>query len=225
MDYLKIYNSIMIRAKKCDRAGYTELHHVIPRCMGGSDLKDNLVRLTPEEHYLAHQLLVKIYPENKKLLHAAIMMIPASGNQCRRNKLYGWLRRRYASAAKERTGGSNGSFGKPWYHNPVTGNAGKYFTGTQPVGWIRGRVPKKISMCTNCGNVVTQGNAAFCFDCRNERKVKRNNLRKQQGYKGREKELQAYLTAGLSINAALKEMGYTGNNGPISAWARQVKDN
>jgi hypothetical protein len=31
--------------------------------MDGSDLVSNLVYLTPEEHYVAHQLLVKMYPE------------------------------------------------------------------------------------------------------------------------------------------------------------------
>jgi hypothetical protein len=58
--------------------------------MGGSDDEDNLVELTPEEHYVAHQLLVKMYPDNYNLSHAANMMGSIRAN----NKLYGWLRKR-----------------------------------------------------------------------------------------------------------------------------------
>ena len=73
--------------------GYTEKHHIIPKCIGGNDCKNNLVMLTPEEHYLAHQLLVKIYPNNTKLVFAAKMMSVGHIGR-RRNKLYGWLRRK-----------------------------------------------------------------------------------------------------------------------------------
>lgn len=39
----------------------TELHHILPRSMGGSDDKTNLVHLTTEQHYEAHYLLWKAY--------------------------------------------------------------------------------------------------------------------------------------------------------------------
>lgn len=39
---------------------YTERHHIIPKCMGGSDDQSNLVRLTAKEHFIAHRLLVKM---------------------------------------------------------------------------------------------------------------------------------------------------------------------
>jgi len=95
MDYAAVYKRLMHRA--CGRclADYTETHHVLPRCMGGSDEPENLVELTPEEHYVAHQLLVKMYPGNRALAFAAMFM----AKQCTGNKPYGWLRRRAASAA------------------------------------------------------------------------------------------------------------------------------
>jgi len=76
--------------------GYKERHHIIPRCMGGSDEVDNLVDLTPEEHFVAHQLLVKIYPENIRLVRACDVMSKDTkvNKYWRRNKMYGWLRRR-----------------------------------------------------------------------------------------------------------------------------------
>lgn len=40
---------------------YYERHHIVPRSMGGSDRKSNIVSLTAREHYLAHWLLYKIH--------------------------------------------------------------------------------------------------------------------------------------------------------------------
>lgn len=40
--------------------GYTESHHIIPKSLGGSNEKENLVKLTPKQHYIAHRLLTKI---------------------------------------------------------------------------------------------------------------------------------------------------------------------
>lgn len=95
MDYLRIYTQLIERAKS-RTLDYYETHHIIPRCMGGSDSRENLVQLTPEEHYIAHQLLVKMHPDNKKLAHAANMMcVNRTGN-----KLYGWVRRRLAESMK-----------------------------------------------------------------------------------------------------------------------------
>lgn len=75
-----------------------ETHHIIPRCMGGNNDKSNLVELTPEEHYVAHQLLVKMNPRNIKLLYAANMMTVGNSGQVRNNKQYGWLKRQLSEA-------------------------------------------------------------------------------------------------------------------------------
>jgi hypothetical protein len=95
MNYLKHYNKLIDRAKCRHLAGYSEKHHIIPRCMGGSDESDNLVKLTPEEHFVAHQLLVKIYPTNTKLILAVRMMCITSTNLIRNNKQYSWLKERF----------------------------------------------------------------------------------------------------------------------------------
>lgn len=95
MDYGKHYGLLVDRARARAPSGYMERHHVVPRCMGGTDDPDNLVLLTPEEHYTAHQLLVKMNPGNYRLVYAACAMAMANGKHQRRgNKLYGWLRRR-----------------------------------------------------------------------------------------------------------------------------------
>ena len=85
-------------------SGYVEVHHVLPRCMDGNDDPANLVQLTPEEHFVAHQLLCKMHPEVKGLAYAVqAMTIDSPTNMKRsRNKLFGWIRRRYAAAMKGR---------------------------------------------------------------------------------------------------------------------------
>lgn len=102
INYQKIYDSIIYNAQqqssyRRESNNYHENHHILPKCMGGTDELLNLVLLTPEEHYVAHQLLIKIY-DNPKLIYAVIMM---SGNStCNKgnNKLYGWLRRKVSVA-------------------------------------------------------------------------------------------------------------------------------
>ena len=75
MDYEKHYNAIVSRRKQNVIEGYSEKHHIIPRCLGGKDDEENLVRLTPKEHFLAHLLLTKMYPDNAKLKYALWCMV------------------------------------------------------------------------------------------------------------------------------------------------------
>ena len=51
-----------------------EIHHIVPRCMGGSNKSMNLVLLTMAEHLMAHTLLFRENPDNKKLLTALYHM-------------------------------------------------------------------------------------------------------------------------------------------------------
>jgi hypothetical protein len=90
MNYLMHYETLMARAKVRKLDCYCEGHHVIPRCLGGDDRKENIVFLTPEEHYVAHQLLIKIHPNHHGIAFAALMMSKSRKG----NKTYGWLRRK-----------------------------------------------------------------------------------------------------------------------------------
>ena len=113
MNYLKIYNDIVDRSKNRVLEGYKERHHIIPRCVGGTNDKSNLVDLTAEEHYVCHQLLVKMYPNNIKLVKAAMFMVSATKHQRRSNKTYSWLKKQYSEYMK----GPN----NPQKINPVKG--------------------------------------------------------------------------------------------------------
>jgi hypothetical protein len=71
--------------------------------MGGSNDEQNLVNLTAREHFIAHQLLVKMYPDNHKLIHAAHMM--SNLQKCKKagnSRKYEELRRLHADAVSVR---------------------------------------------------------------------------------------------------------------------------
>lgn len=70
MNYQKIYNNIINYRKHNKPFGYTEKHHIIPKCLGGLDTLENIIVLTAKEHFICHLLLTKIYSNNPKLLWA-----------------------------------------------------------------------------------------------------------------------------------------------------------
>lgn len=85
MNWQKIYNDIINRSKdrglnKKELEGYYEIHHIIPKCLGGTNDKDNLVLLTVKEHIICHLLLTRIYPNNSKLLFSVISFLQGDSN-------------------------------------------------------------------------------------------------------------------------------------------------
>lgn len=117
MNYSKIYETLIERARVRINSEYVEYHHIIPKCMGGTDDSSNLVALTPEEHFLSHQLLARIYKDTSfyhKLIYACHMMTIKTSATDRRNlsklKRFGWIRREYASACSARMKGKVFSF-------------------------------------------------------------------------------------------------------------------
>lgn len=98
LNWQKHYDALITRARSRVIEGYSESHHVLPRCLGGNDSMANLVRLTPEEHFIAHVLLVKMHPGNRDLVWAAELMTVGNLRLQGRsqNKLSGWLKRRVA---------------------------------------------------------------------------------------------------------------------------------
>lgn len=83
--YTKWYYAIINRASTRVLQGYTEGHHIILKCLGGSNSKSNLVRLTAREHFICHRLLVKMVAiEHKsRLALAATKMWQKGKNQHR----------------------------------------------------------------------------------------------------------------------------------------------
>ena len=108
MNYQRIHDQIIDRAKSENRKKikdsiYYECHHIIPRCMGGTNVKENLVLLTGREHYLIHYLLVRIYPKNNKLIYAFWIMSRCTNNREYKssNRFYEESRRLFVETIKE----------------------------------------------------------------------------------------------------------------------------
>jgi hypothetical protein len=90
MNYKKIYDALVNKAKKLNRKKSKgvlfEKHHIVPKSLGGSNDKSNLVLLTPKEHYMCHRLLVEIYrktSQEHKMYYAMWCMVNGLGNQKR----------------------------------------------------------------------------------------------------------------------------------------------
>jgi len=65
--YTRAYYRIVHKALTESYSGYTETHHIVPVCLGGTNSKDNLVRLSLKQHRLCHKLLTRMvaYPDTK----------------------------------------------------------------------------------------------------------------------------------------------------------------
>ena len=90
--YVKSLNRKKLKRKNKDFI-YYEQHHIIPKCAGGIDEKNNLVLLTAREHFLAHYLLVKIYQNTP---HYGKLSLAFFQFTCRTNK-HGQQERNYNS--------------------------------------------------------------------------------------------------------------------------------
>ena len=49
---------------------YHERHHIVPKCLGGTNDEENLIDLFAREHFEAHRLLALENPDNNELVYA-----------------------------------------------------------------------------------------------------------------------------------------------------------
>lgn len=104
MTYTEFINSIK-ESRENKWFEYSERHHVIPRCLGGSDDEDNLIYLTYREHFIAHKLLMEENPNNRDLILAVHLM---SFNEEREvtPEEYAEARKRFSDSQRGNTFGS-----------------------------------------------------------------------------------------------------------------------
>lgn len=101
--YLNRYNKFIAHYKKQEVVEqYREKHHIIPKCLNGTDDDDNLVYLSARSHFIAHYLLHKAYEDNRRLSHAFAMMIVNNDTQRRQcsSRLYNEARKARSKALK-----------------------------------------------------------------------------------------------------------------------------
>jgi hypothetical protein len=122
LNYENIYNALVEKAKvrgldKSQYEGYFEIHHIIPRSMGGGNEDENLVMFTGREHFVAHMLLWRAFPEEVSLMRAAFLMSSRwraerleGDAKAINSKTYEKLRLEYADAVSEQVSGENNPF-------------------------------------------------------------------------------------------------------------------
>lgn len=191
--YSQWYFSLIDKRKIDAPEGYSEKHHIIPRCLGGSDNKENLVSLTAREHFVAHWLLTKMFPneiwKTRKMIRAFVAMSVwiNTENQERdsyvNSRVFERLRIKFAECMSlSQSGELNNGFGSFWIHNrELKRNERIPKDSTIPCGWEKGRVlnwdkeappirkPKKV--CLNCNQEFqsTTSLQKFCSEaCRNQ---------------------------------------------------------
>lgn len=92
MNYKLIYDNIIKKYKELNliKSRLTETHHIIPKCVGGTNNKDNLIVVPTRVHYILHLLLWKIKDftkeQHNKLTSALFCMSKLSINKERRRK-------------------------------------------------------------------------------------------------------------------------------------------
>jgi hypothetical protein len=137
MDYKRIYAEFIKdrRAKESTLTGYSERHHIVPRSMGGGDDVENLISLTPEDHFFAHLVLAKAH--NTRPAWGAVMLMlgakhAGAGRFILRRKAtrwrsnYGAFKRAY-SLASQGINGANADHDEYEFHH----HSGKFFKGTR----------------------------------------------------------------------------------------------
>ena len=91
--YWKLCNRAVNR--ELPKEAYIERHHTIPKCVGGPQDHSLSVKLTAREHFVAHLLLVKMYPNNPRLIYAAFIMSRSKKNNRHiNNREYEWLKKK-----------------------------------------------------------------------------------------------------------------------------------
>jgi len=105
--YTKCYEFIINNARNRihDPSEYYETHHILPRCMGGSNERSNLIKLTAREHFICHILLVKMVNDTvirSKLSYAAwqMTMIKNRPRYIPTSKQYEFLRKQLSKNTK-----------------------------------------------------------------------------------------------------------------------------
>jgi len=136
VDYQRIYNELINHRKIKSPDGYYEKHHIIPKCLGGTDDLNNIVKLSAREHFFAHALLCKIYPTNPKVFYAFRIMSAKNAYQNRivgHSKIYENLKNKAAIFSSKRLSEST------VIYNPESGQV-KYINKSQsiPDGWKLG---------------------------------------------------------------------------------------
>jgi len=100
--YTKWYLSIIDKASNRITDEYCENHHITPKCLGGTNNRENIVRLTAREHYICHLLLTKMVSgeARKKMVYAFWILSNRTSNK--NSRTYQSAREAFSIVIKQR---------------------------------------------------------------------------------------------------------------------------
>lgn len=163
--YFEIVDAARTQNRRKGASQYFESHHVIPRSLGGTDEKDNLVLLTAREHFLAHWLLTKMVEGEfrQKMIFALNFM--ANGCKSQRTyttKQYEVARKLVSETVADRNKGTA-------YHKGKTHSAATKAIMSERKKGInlsdnhKAKIRKTYSFMTPFGEILTTSNLSeFC---------------------------------------------------------------
>ena len=156
MNYRKIHNLIIERAKERIKEVGLEEHHIIPAsCFPGkrksklANNKANLVFLTPKEHYLVHVCLVKMFPGDEEVRRACKMVLVYKRGR-KYERVRSWLQETWIAA---RPVINCNVCNKDFTVNPYAKNIAKYCSYECS---SKGRRNRYYTTCKQCGDKVMQ---------------------------------------------------------------------
>ena len=121
------YKSLYFRILENHNPGkedHTEIHHIIPKSLGGSDSKENLKRISTRVHYICHYLLTKFTSGQAKrsmILAFNMMNTGHNGKRYFNSRLYQQNRKLMPQIMSNLNKGENNpQFGKIWFTNTIT---------------------------------------------------------------------------------------------------------
>jgi len=157
MNYQRIYDDLISRAQqRPPPVGYTEKHHILPKCIGGDNALCNIVILTAREHFICHWLLVKVHNSQKIVFAWRAMYTNPIGK--RNNSVgYAMAKKAWAKAMRPLFLGKKASdetrkkqslakIGKPTWNKGIC-------TGPQ-ISNVQIEYEKDPKLCKNCGEPI-----------------------------------------------------------------------
>ena len=128
MTYIEFIQSVLnTRGRFNCGDEYCERHHIIPKCMDGTNDEENLIDLYAREHFIAHKLLAEENPDNRKLQLAYVCMSFVKNDREHRYQLDEYEYEQARIACSKACSGEN----NPFYNNHS--QAGKNHPRARPV--------------------------------------------------------------------------------------------
>jgi len=222
MNYGSIYSKFIEsrRERQLSKDDFVERHHIIPRCMNGSDDDSNMISLTPEDHFFAHLLLAKTY-DTRPLWGALVLMASnienASWPYSKKHRVgFGIARRRFFELNRGNTHPRADLTGYIFYHMD-----GEKFKGTRidfereklvPPASVNAMILGLITHC--CGWSISPINKSEYLAARSE--TSRKNGKNLKGFI-RDKKKYTFFNRDLNLEVSstqseMVSLGYLSKN-------------